>query len=329
MNKIKWGVLGTGWIVNKAGQGLLASGNGQWLGVAGREAGRGKALAEQYGVPRAYDSYRELLEDPDIEAVYIALLNHLHEEWAVEACRAGKHVLLEKPFALNAEQTRRITEAAGASGVRVREAFIWPFYPGIREIKQLLDGGAIGEWVRFRGHFSFRAFEESTRWNQAWGGGALYDIGCYLVHWARSFTGVEPLAADAVWVQDERHGVDRRFCGTLLFPEGKTAQFDAALDMPHGSSFELLGTEGRLAVIFQASPDQLTVTCRHPGGELAWTTDRITPFRLQAEAFADGVLRTREGEAAPGDGGLEALRQAAAMDALREAAETGRRSFLG
>lgn len=329
MEKIRWGVLGTGWIVNKAGQGILSSDNGVWLGAAGREPGRGQALAEKYGVPRAYDSYKELLADPEIDAVYIALLNHLHREWAVKACEAGKHVLLEKPFALNAVEASAIAEAAGRNGVRVREAFIWPFYPGIGEILQRLEQGAVGEWVRFRGHFSFRAFEDSTRWHRDWGGGALYDIGCYLVHWARSFTREEPQAAEAVWTIDERHGVDRRFCGTLHFAGGRTAQFDAALDMPHGSSFELLGTEGRLSAAFKAGPEKLRIECRIGEEEYIWETDRVTPFRRQAEAFAEEVLRMRTGEVISSDGGGEALRQAKAMDALREAARTGKRIVIG
>jgi len=103
MKQLRWGVLGTGNIVSKGGQGIQRASNGEWVGVAGRTAENSLRCAEQFGVPKSYNSYRALLDDPDIDAVYIALLNHVHKQWALEAIRSGKHVLMEKPFALNAQ----------------------------------------------------------------------------------------------------------------------------------------------------------------------------------------------------------------------------------
>lgn len=323
--KLRWGVLGTGRILSKAGPGLQQSGNGVWHGVAGRTPENGRQAAGMYGVPRAYESYEALIEDPAIDAVYIALLNHLHAEWAVKACEAGKHVLVEKPFALNAREAEQIAAAARRSGVLVQEAFVWRHHPAYAAIKRLADAGAVGEWLHFRGHFSFVAGADSTRWNKAWGGGALYDVGCYPVSWARFFAGGEPVAADGYAVIDPDRGVDRRFVGALYFAGGRSAHIEAAMDMPHGSFFELLGTKGRLSAAFTVTAQELTIRCRIGSEEQAWTTDRITPFRVQAERFAEAVF----GQSQQHPGADDAVSQSLAMDALFAAARTGRRCPVG
>lgn len=317
---MRWGVLGTGHILGKAGAALKSAGNGRWLGVAGRTAGNSRAAAAKFEVPRSYNGYEELLRDPDIDAVYIALLNHLHKEWAIKACEAGKHVLLEKPFAMDAAEAADIEAAARAAGVYVEEAFVWRCHPAFAAIRELLQAGAIGEWVRFRGHYSFMAPPESTRWSQGFGGGALLDIGCYPVSWARYFAGEEPLSASAEALMDARCEVDRRFAGTLYFSGGRTAVFDVALDLPHGAEFELIGTKGRLTTTLAADSQAWTIRCRQEGSEQGWSTDRVTPFRLQAERFAEKALAGDWNGTVTTDGGPEAVKQARAMTALREAA---------
>ncbi len=299
--------------------------NGIWHGVAGRTKENGRSAAERFGVSHTYESYEALLRDPEIDAVYIALLNHLHKEWAVNACEAGKHVLLEKPFALSGSEANAIADAARKHNVLLREAFVWKYYPGFEQMRSWIVDGAIGQWARFYGRFSFVADEDSSRWRKDWGGGALYDIGCYPVAWARYFTGEEPIAADAALDLHPLHGVDRRFAGTLYFGEGRTAQLDAALDLPHGAGFELWGTKGKLQVELDVTPEELRIRCRLDSGCKEWVTDRLTPFRLQAERFADAVLRRKQGRSGHDDGAEEALRQARVMDALFEAARTERR----
>jgi xylose dehydrogenase (NAD/NADP) len=324
--QVRWGVLGTGNIIAKGGNALHQSSNGSWLGVAGRNEANSRAAAEKYNVPRAYAGYEELLSDPDIDAVYIALLNHLHKEWAIRACEAGKHVLLEKPLAMTAADAECIRAAAERHGVLVQEALVWRYYDSSPAIRRMIEAGAIGELVTMRGHFSSIQGQRSTRWIKEWGGGSMYDIGCYPVSWARYFIGDEPWAASGCAVMDEKHGIDRRFTGTLIFSGGRCAHVESAFDMPHGSFFELLGTKGRLHIVMNANPERIVIRCTDgQGEEMSWTHDRITPFRRQAEHFAEAVL----GRAPLIYGIDDAVNQAKAVDLLLEAAAANERLRQG
>ncbi|MEF3306114.1 Gfo/Idh/MocA family protein [Paenibacillus sp. GYB003] len=325
MTKLRFGVLGTGNIVGKAGPALLTASNAEWVGVAGRTAENGRKAADTYGVPKHYAGYRELLDDPDIDAVYIALLNHLHKEWAIEAIKAGKHVLLEKPFALNAAEAKEIVELAIRRGVRAEEAFVWRTMEGHHAVRDALRTGRIGEPVHFIGNFSFQASENSTRLNPAWGGGALYDVGCYLVSWSRFQFGEEPISADARMIRQGEDGVDLRFAGTLQFPGGGTALMTAAVDMAYGCGYRIRGTKGELEVKQFGDSRSITLEVTINGETESFVTDRITPFRLQAERFAANVLA---GETMP-DGGAAILAQARAMDALFESDRIGARVAVG
>lgn len=312
MRKLRWGVLGTGNIVGKAGPALHRSANGEWIGVAGRTAENSRKAAETYGVPKAYDGYRELLNDPDIDAVYIALLNHLHKEWAIESIKAGKHVLLEKPFALNEADAAEIVALAKRYGVRAEEAFVWRTMEGHHAAKEAIREGRIGEPVHFIGNFSFTAAANSTRLQEAWGGGALYDVGCYLVSWSRFQFGEEPVSADARLIRQNDGGVDLRFAGTLQFPGGGTALMTAGIDMAYGCGYRVRGTKGELEVKQFGNSESITLQVTVGGETRDYVSDRITPFRLQAETFAKHVL---SGDTMP-DGGASILAQARAMDAL-------------
>ncbi|TMV46964.1 Gfo/Idh/MocA family oxidoreductase [Paenibacillus mesophilus] len=321
MKKLRWGVLGTGNIVGKGGPALHRSENGEWLGIAGRTIENSRKAAETYGVPRAYAGYRELLDDPDIDAVYVALLNHVHKEWAMEAIKAGKHVLMEKPFALNATDAGEIIALAKHHGVRVEEAFIWRTMDGHQYAKEAIAAGQIGEPVFFRGNFCFQAAESSTRLNEAWGGGALYDIGCYLVSWSRFQFGEEPEYADSRMFRRDGKGVDVRFAGTLLFPGGGTAHMTAALDMPYGCSYQISGTKGELSVKQSANAQSVTLEVTVNGEAKSFTTDRVDPFCRQAERFAEYALA---GDTAT-DSEQSIMAQARVMDALfRSDAERAR-----
>ena len=156
ITKLRWGVLGTGNIVGKGGPALHRSNNGEWLGIAGRTLENRRIAAQKYDVPRAYAGYRELIDDPHIDAVYIALLNHLHKEWALEAIKAGKHVLLEKPFALNAADAAEIISQAKSHNVRVEEAFVWRYLEGHHVAREAIRSGQIGDPVFYRGNFSIQ-----------------------------------------------------------------------------------------------------------------------------------------------------------------------------
>ncbi|RKN79076.1 Gfo/Idh/MocA family protein [Paenibacillus ginsengarvi] len=324
MNKLRFGVLGTGNIVGKAGPALQQAFNGEWIGVAGRTAENSRAAADKYGVPKAYAGYSELLDDPEIDAVYIALLNHLHKEWAIRAIQAGKHVLVEKPFALNAEDAEDIIRQAKQHGVRAEEAFVSRTMEGHTYAREAIAAGQIGDPVHFIGNFSFQAAETSTRLNPAWGGGALYDVGCYLVAWSRFQFGEEPLSADCRMIRAGEAGVDLRFAGTLQFPGGGTALMTAAIDMPYGCGYQVRGTKGELEVKQFGNAQSITLQVTINGETRDFVTDRITPFRLQAERFAAHVLA---GETMP-DGGASIMAQARVMDALFESDKRNARITL-
>lgn len=322
MRKLRWGMLGTGNIVSKAGRGIQLSSNGVWHGVAGRHRENGKQAARRFGVPVYYDSYQDLLDDPEIDAVYIALLNHLHREWAIRACHAGKHVLVEKPFALQAEHAREMLAAAASNHVHIAEAFVWKFHPVYPILKERIGKGQIGQVAQVFAHFSFAAPPDSTRWRKEWGGGSLYDVGCYAVAWSRYFMEAEPVAVEAEMTLDAVHQVDRRFSGTLYFPGGRVAQISSALDMKLGSFFQIMGTESRISAHMKLTPETMTVVVTAGDQTEEYPMDRFRMFALQAEHFTKQVFGEAEKD------GDEAA-QAQVIGALAEAARTRQRIAIG
>lgn len=321
--KVRWGVLGTGRIVQKTGPAIQRSSNGVWLGVAGRNSENSNKAAHAFGVERAYSSYQDLLDDPEIDAVYIALLNHLHMEWAIKAADAGKHILLEKPFALNMREATAMKEAAERNGVRLMEAHSWRYHPGHSGVKEMVKQGVIGDIAMMQAHFSFNADRSSTRLVKQWGGGSLYDVGCYPIAWSRYFMDDEPLEAEGKFVIDSASGVDMRFAGTLYFDNGRSAHISSAMDMGLGSFYTLLGTKGKIEVRFDVSPEYLRIHALGPSPDdrQTWTTDRIDFYTKQSEAFAQSII-----DSLPPPFGMEdALNNQKAIDALFASDREGKR----
>jgi len=321
---MRWGVLGTGKIIARGGRAIQEAEGCVWLGVAGRNRENSEAAARTYGVERSYDTYRELLDDPDIDAVYIALLTHLHGEWAVAALESGKHVLLEKPAGLNAAEVERIAATARARGLLFREAFVWRHQEAYSFARETIREGAIGELGHIAANFTFAADPANTRLVKEWGGGALYDVGCYPVAWSRYFMEAEPHAVDASFEWGAT-GVDTRFVGTLHFPGGRTAQVGAALDLAGGSAIALVGTKGRLTFGYRVDNETLTITISWPGGSRDFATDRVTPFRRQVDSFVQAL---RSGEAAA-QGTHDAVLQSRVLDALFASSDLQRRVTVG
>ncbi|GIP38235.1 deoxyfructose oxidoreductase [Paenibacillus sp. J31TS4] len=314
MRKLCWGVLGTGKIISKAGIAIHHAENSEWHGIAGRTPENGESAALKYGLAHRYANYQELIEDPAIDAVYIALLNHLHKEWAIKALQAGKHVLLEKPFTMNEQEAREVAEAAKANGVQVMEAHSWRFQKAYPAIKAMLDDDVIGEVNVMTAHYSFVADPASTRWVKEWGGGALYDLGCYPIAWSRYFMDAEPVAVESMMKWSDTD-VDARFIGSLYYPGNRVAQCCAAFDMANGSSFDLYGTKGRMSVASKVEPNSVTITAEYNGQKQKWITDRVQAYIFQVEAFADAILKEE-----PVPFGIEdAIQQTRITDALFQA----------
>jgi D-xylose 1-dehydrogenase (NADP+, D-xylono-1,5-lactone-forming) len=288
------------------------------VAVASRSQQAADAYAEKWEIPRAHGSYEALLEDPDVDAVYISLPNGLHVDWSVRALEAGKHVLCEKPLDRNPAEVERAFDAAERADRILMEAFMYRHNPQTRRLSALVEEGALGEVRLIRASFSFMLTEETNvRLSAELDGGALMDVGCYCVSGSRLLAGEPELALGRQLVGPS--GVDVRFAGTLVFPGGAMSQFDCGFDLPDRSNLEVVGSEGVARI---ASPWHV----RPPGIELVRGGNveqvEIPPadsYRLEVENLARAI----RGEEAPLLGRDDALGQARAIEALYRSAEAG------
>ena len=222
MDKVRWGVLSTARIATeKVIPGIRRSATGEVVAIASRDVGRARAAADELGIPRSHGSYEALLADPAVDAVYVPLPNHLHAEWSIRALEAGKHVLCEKPLALSAADAGRMADAATASGRLLMEAFMYRHHPSWIAVQELVAGGRIGRLQAVDSWFSYFLDDPANIRNVLeYGGGALYDIGCYSVSLSRLLFGAEPDEVSAAIVRDPVSGVDILTTGHMTFPGG-------------------------------------------------------------------------------------------------------------
>lgn len=245
---VRWGILGTARINRRLIPAFRASTRGQLYAVASRDLARATAHAREYGIPRAVQGYHTLLDDPSIQAVYIALPNSEHVPWTLAAIAAGKHVLCEKPLALDPHDVDRVAAAAAAAKVVVEEGFMYRHEPLTARTVGLVNDGAIGTIRAIVSGFTF-ALEATAniRLDASLGGGALWDIGCYPVTYAQLLAGHEPkmVFGTAHWTES---GVDEEFMGMLRFDEGMTANIYAGFRSEYRTWLEILGTSGAMTV---------------------------------------------------------------------------------
>ena len=247
MRKIRWGVLGTADIAK--GQtipGMQLAEHCELYAVAGRKPEKAESYRDTFGFQKAYGSYDELLADPEVEAVYIPLPNHIHCEWTIKALQAKKHVLCEKPLALSEAQVKEMFRAAEENGVLLMEAFAYLHSPFVRAVKAELDAGAIGAIRYFESAFiTGRRPDTDIRLIKETGGGALYDLGCYSLSMAMWMLEKEPdeIRASA---QFSEKGIDLFTSALLLYDDGSVANLDCGMLLPHGrlDRFYISGTKG-------------------------------------------------------------------------------------
>ena len=295
--KLRWGVMSTANIgraaVNPA---IQASTNGELVAVASRDASRAREFAAKWGIPRSHGGYEALLDDPDIDAVYIPLPNSLHREWTIRAAEKGKHVLCEKPLATTAAECLEMQAAADANGVKLMEAFMYRFHPRSERVLELVRGGTVGALRMIRSAFTFRLTRpDNIRLQPELGGGALMDVGCYCVNLSRTVAGSEPVAVQA-WATWTPSGVDAQMAGSLLFEGGVLAQFDCALSMERREFYEVAGTEAGLAVpaAFLPGTGDVAITVqRGREAEVRHEIRGVDEYRFMVEHFADCVLHDR------------------------------------
>jgi len=294
---------------------IQSSRNGTLVAVASRDGARARAFAAEWGIPRHHDGYDALLEDAEIDAIYIPLPNHLHAPWTIRAVEHGKHVLCEKPLALSAAECREMERAASANGVKLMEAFMYRFHPRTERAVELVQGGALGAVRAIRSAFTFRLTRtDDVRLDPAMGGGALMDVGCYCVNVSRTLVGSEPVEAQA-WATWGPSGVDVEFSGALRFGSGLVAHFDCALTLERREVFEVAGTHASITVEAAFRPGDGAVAIvehRATGQDVRHEMDGADEYRSMVEHFADCVLYDRPlrypaAEAAGNMAALEAL----------------------
>jgi predicted dehydrogenase len=295
MRKIRWGVLSTARIgVNKVIPATQQAQLGTVVAIASREAARGKAVAQELGIPRVHSSYEALLADPEVDAIYNPLPNHLHVPWSIRALEAGKHVLCEKPIALSAREAGELVAAAARfPRLKIMEAFMYRFHPQWQKARQLVREGAIGELRAVNSHFSYWNVDpQNIRNIGALGGGGMMDIGCYCVSYARWIFGAEPQRVMGVADIDPAFGTDRVASGMLDFGRG-TANFTCGTQLVPYQRVHLFGTEGRIEIEIPANapPDRPTRLWHQRGAALHEITfEACNQYTVQADAFARAIL---------------------------------------
>jgi predicted dehydrogenase len=289
------------------------------LGVGSRDRARAQAYARERGLERAYGSYDELLADPDVDAVYVALPNALHVEWAIRALEAGKHVLSEKPLSRDPAEVERAFDAAERTRRLLMEGFMYRHHPQTKKLKQLVDQGAIGELRLVRAQFSFTLDRPNdVRWDPQLGGGALLDLGCYCVSGSRLLAG-EPEVVHAEQTLSAS-GVDVRFAATLRFPGDVLGHFDCAFDLPFRTELEAVGSDGSLFMPQPFVADDVELELRRAGQVVErMPTVSANRYRCELENFARAVA----GEEEPLLDRRESVAQARVLEALLRAAGSG------
>jgi predicted dehydrogenase len=325
---MRFGILGAARIArNSFVPGLRGSRQAQVRAVASRDFERARAFAQELGIPHAYNSYSELLQDPEVDAVYNALPNSLHVEWTVAAARAGKHVLCEKPLAATVAEAERARAACVSAGVLLMEGFMWRHHVQHGRVRELIDAGAIGEPMFIRASFSFRVprplagVAPNVRLQSALEGGSLMDVGCYGVNAARWLFGAEPTEVIGQQIVDEDFGVDLSFGAVLRFAGHRQALVDSSLTRAASNTYTIEGPDGSLRVERAFRPDA------NPGRIILQRPNQQAEFEdtPAADQFTSEVDHFIESVAAgsllpPAEDGVN---QARVIEALKRSAETG------
>jgi D-xylose 1-dehydrogenase (NADP+, D-xylono-1,5-lactone-forming) len=315
---VRFGILSTAHINRLVIPPAQASDKVELVAVASREQSRAEEYARKWRIERAYGSYEALLEDQDIDAVYISLPNSMHVEWSIRAVDAGKHVLCEKPFSRHPEEVEQAFDAAERADRLLSEAFMYRHNPQTTRLTELIRDGAIGELRLVRTAFSFTLYDaENIRLRTDVEGGSLMDVGCYCVSGTRLLAGEPESVLGRAYTGPT--GTDWVFAGSMQFPGDVFANFDCGTSLPDRDELEAIGTEGS---IFLDDPWHCRVPVielRRDGEVERIELSPVDSYRLELENLADAI----HGEAPLLLGREDAVAQARALHALHRSAETG------
>ncbi|HHX44284.1 MAG TPA: Gfo/Idh/MocA family oxidoreductase [Chloroflexi bacterium] len=263
MEPVRWGVMGCARIaVNQVIPAMLQAEGAAVQAIASRTLAKAQDTAKEFGIARAYGSYEELLADPELEAIYIPLLNHLHKPWSIAAVRAGKHVLCEKPIALSGQEAREMQAAREETGCYLLEAFAPRFGPVIQTAIDIISSGRLGELRTIHTTLSFVITPDpsNVRLQADIGGGALYDVGCYALNHQLMLAGRHPRSAWAKLEWSPRFHVDMSGAGVLDYGDGLFGTFDMGFTAQGSSYFRVVGTRGKLEAVIGTGSAQRSDT---------------------------------------------------------------------
>ena len=325
---VRWGVLGCSGIgKSRTIPGLLACENAELNAIAGRNEEKLKAYAEPFAPKKLYTDYQALLDDENVDAVYLPLPNGIHMEWVKKAAAAGKHILCEKPMALTEEQVREMFAAAKEHGVLLEEAYAYRHAQLVQKVKEIVDSGAIGR-IRYleSKHSTFDTNRSGIRYQKGNGGGAVYDVTCYNVSLASYLFGKDPEDMSVYCGFDKETGVDVSDAVMLRYEEGVTAMLYAGLDAYRRGCYSILGETGRIDVDHKFNSSgvchiRVSTGARPQGAEYVdettteytiWVDDN---YKKEIELFSDAVLNGSALTVSE----EESLRTARVCDAIRRA----------
>lgn len=321
MTRLRWGLLSTARINRLIIPAVRASARSEVTTVASRSLDKGRAYADEWQLPRVHGTYEALLADPDVDVLYVPLPNSLHVEWTIRALQAGKHVLCEKPLALNAADVDRIAETAARTGRVATEGFMYRHQPLTHAVDALVRSGRLGTVRSFKGAFTFPLTRDGdVRFDPALGGGSLWDVGCYPVSYSCMLAGAAPQEVFG-WQQTSSSGVDLEFAGMMRFGDGSVAQFDCGFIGPFRAEMEVVGQDAALRIERPFRTDELSRLFLTVGDDREQLTFPAPP------PFSGEIA---DMEAAVLDGGTprvslaESRRTISTLTALYESARTGR-----
>lgn len=332
--RIRWGVLGCARIArilfNAAAQ---ESRTGTLQAIASRDRAQADSWVEEYGYRTAYGSYGALLEDGDVDAVYIPLPNHMHAEWAIACAEAGKHVFCEKPVAMNAAEAERMMRAAEQAGVVFVENFSFRFHPRTARVREIIDSGSLGEVRSLVVSFHNKMRRgDNIRYLPEMGGGVAMDLGAYAIAYSRFVYGCEPVSVIASAAMDPVYGVDMSFNGVLDFGGGRMATFATSFETRGWQHARILGSEAELTLRTPMHPrtDLDTTIIKHEkvaasgatriDEEEMIETPIVEPFTAVVDNIGDHLIAGVPLMLSPAD----AIANMRAIDACRQSAREGR-----
>ncbi len=301
-DKIRWGVLSTAKIgTNQVIPAMQQCNHAEIVAISSRKKETADECAARLGIPKSYGSYEEILEDPEIDAIYNPLPNHLHVPWTLKCLEHGKHVLCEKPLALTLDELEQVIRLKEQTGLKVGEAFMVKSHPQWLKVKELIQEGVIGKLELIHGFFSYFNDDPGNIRNvEEYGGGALWDIGCYPVTTSRFIFDEEPHRVFVSISNDPHFNIDRITSALMEFPSGKTL-FTASTQLVPYQRMQFFGTEKMLEIRIPFNPpiDRPTEVVVHSGDKFEKSSEVISipacnQFTLQGDAFSESIMKDLE-----------------------------------